>query len=117
MKTIRILMALLVLPMAWLFAASACYCLAIGHWEMFVWPFGQWIQAAPWWRLNDWMTIYVVGSAVPPTLFSLLLAYGAIRQAVIIRKRKKQEVFGKTGWANKAEMRDAGVHVGSKLFP
>jgi len=58
---------LLSLVCGWLAAASAIYCNLSGRGSLFVFPFTQWVQAAPYWRINVWMTVYVIASAVGAT--------------------------------------------------
>lgn len=57
----------------WIVAASNIYCAGIGRVDLFVFPFTQWLQIAPDWRANWWITLWVVVSAGIPTLAVLAL--------------------------------------------
>jgi type IV secretion system protein VirD4 len=73
-----------VIPYAWLAAASFLYLTASQRMDLFVFPYVQWLQYAPWWRYRPLVTAMVVGSAAVPTLVLGLLAYAILR-----RPRKK----------------------------
>ena len=80
MKAARVAAAFLIAgPIMWLVVASALYCEMSGHMGMFRFPYTQWWQAAPWWRLNWWMTLYVIASAAVPTLIILGALIATIR--------------------------------------
>lgn len=59
-------LASVAIPYAWLVVASDIYCAGIGRLDLFVFPFTQWLQVAPYWRLNGWLTLWVVVSAAAP---------------------------------------------------
>jgi hypothetical protein len=47
-----------VLGYGWIAAASAIYCAGTGKLNLLRFPFVQWAEAAPWWRLNGTMTLW-----------------------------------------------------------
>lgn len=101
-------------PCGWMAAASAIYCAGTGHMALYQFPYTQWLQAAPWWRLNLWMTLWVGISAALPTLLMLLLIYGAIRNAVT--RGRQPNLYGETGWANRKEMRSNNINPRKEPF-
>jgi hypothetical protein len=108
MKALRIASAFLVAgPPVWLISASALYCQFSGHWNLFAFPYTQWVQAAPWWRLNWRMMLWVIGSAAAPTL--LLLVGVAVALRLSVKRNKRPELYGNTGWADANEMRSGGI--------
>ena len=53
---------------AWVVTASALYLWFIGgRFDLFVFPYDQWIEVLPWWNRTGWMEIYVIGSAAVPS--------------------------------------------------
>jgi type IV secretion system protein VirD4 len=71
--------AIPIVAYAWLAAASAIYLSVAQRWDLYVFPYTQWLQAAPWWRYRPMVTAMVVGSAAAPTLFLLAIAVLAFR--------------------------------------
>jgi hypothetical protein len=108
MKAARVAAVFLIAgPIMWIVVASALYCEMSGRMGMFRFPYTQWWQAAPWWRLNWRMTLYVTTAAAVPTLIIL----GAILATIRIGygKPRRPALYGKTGWAGPAEMRERGI--------
>jgi hypothetical protein len=100
-----------VLAYGWLAAASAIYCAGTGKLVLFRFPFVQWAEAAPWWRLNGTMTLWVSVAAVIPSLLLLVCGAGLVR----VRKART-EVYGKTSWASRQQMKAGGNSASQRPF-
>ena len=81
---------------------------------LFQFPFTQWTQAAPWWRLNWMMTTWVAAGAAIPTAFLLLCAFGMIRHW--ISQTKRGPLYGKTDWADRPQMASGSISSSRKPF-
>ena len=94
-------------PFAWLFLASNIYCVGINRPDLFVPPFTQWLQVAPYWRVNWWTTLWVVVSAAAPTFFLAIVVWWLLS----LRKGRanRPNRYGSTGWASPADMRSGGL--------
>jgi type IV secretion system protein VirD4 len=57
----------------WLAATSGLYCRLAGKWDLFQFPYMQWAVVAPWWLTNWHITLYVVASAVVPSMPVLMV--------------------------------------------
>jgi type IV secretion system protein VirD4 len=79
-------LTMIAIPYAWLAAASDIYCAGIGRLDLFVFPFTQWIQVAPYWRLNWWMTLWVVLSAAVPPFVVGLAVFAWLRRRASSRR-------------------------------
>lgn len=101
------LAAVILLPVGWMAAASAIYCAMTGNMDLYRFPWTQWAQAAPWWRLNGWMTLSVCLSAAIPTIVLLICAYGIVRR--LFFGLRQPSLYGKTGWADRKEMQRGGI--------
>jgi type IV secretion system protein VirD4 len=55
-------------PYGWLTGASVLYCWWTGRLGLFIFPYCQWVEARPYWHVNWFMTVCVIGSALIPTL-------------------------------------------------
>ena len=100
-----------VLAYGWLAAASAIYCAGTGKLALFRFPFVQWAEAVPWWRLNGTMTLWVSVAAVIPSLLLLVCGAGLVR----VRKART-EVYGKTSWASRQQMKAGGISASQRPF-
>jgi hypothetical protein len=99
--------ALVLVPCAWMAAASAILCAVTSHMSLYRFPFLQWAEAAPWWRFTWWMTLSVAVSATIPTVVVLLLAYGVVSS--LYRRGRQPAIYGQTGWAERGEMQRGGI--------
>lgn len=109
--------AALGLPVAaygWIASASAIYLAGTGKMDLFRFPFLQWSQAAPWWRLNSTMTVWVIVAAAVPTLLLLACSFGLARHASRNRGNTTP-IYGATGWADHAAMRAGGLQLRDHL--
>ena len=80
--------AILALPCAWEATASAVLCWGIGRIDLYQFPYTQWLETAPWWRFNWWLTFWVVLSAIIATLIWAPLTFGAARMGWRRRQRR-----------------------------
>src|SRR5271166_5927087 len=71
--------AIVAVPCVWTAGASAILCGGLDKSDLFVWPYTQWLQAAPWWRSDRWLALWVCISAAIPTAVLLLCGYGLAR--------------------------------------
>ena len=58
----------------WHVMASLLYCVLSGHEALFIFPFLQWAQVAPYWLSNTATAVWFVVSALPPTAFLCVIA-------------------------------------------
>jgi type IV secretion system protein VirD4 len=86
--------ALPVVAAGWVASASALYCFGTGKMDLFRFPFGQWIQAAPYWKLNLTMTTAVIGSAAAPTLLLAVCGFGIVRHHWRNRRKLRRPFDG-----------------------
>lgn len=90
----------------WIFTASFVYCRLSGHMALFVFPFDQWLDIAPYWTVTGWTKAYVVISAAAACL-PFVVAY------IVATRWRKQgwrlPIYGKTGWANRTHMKVGGI--------
>ena len=100
-----------VLAYGWIAAASAIYCAGTGKLGLFRFPFAQWAAAAPWWRLNGTMMLWVCTAAVIPTLLLIVCGLGLVRLRTV-----RAEVYGKTTWASRQQMKGGGVSTSGRPF-
>lgn len=110
----KIALAVPVVAYGWMASASAIYLAGTGKMDLFRFPFTQLLQAAPWWRLNWTMTLWVGLSAAVPTLVLLLCAFGLARHAWRNRGASRP-IYGATGWADHAAMRAGGLRLRKRL--
>jgi hypothetical protein len=96
----------------WVVAASALYLTAADKFDLFQFPYLQWVQAAPYWQANPWMTVYVVGSAVIPTVVVALCLFGMVRH----RQNRQPAVYGETQWATPQQHSANGISSNRKPF-
>jgi hypothetical protein len=112
MRRLLVIMGTAVLAVwAWLVTASLVYCSLTGKRDLLAFPYAQWAEAAPWWRVNWLMTVCVTASAVAPTL--LAVAFGAIVWR--LRKARRPALYGRSAWAGDAAMRAGGVRQSRTL--
>lgn len=105
------------LPCAWVVAASALYCELAGKMDLFRFPYWQWVEAEPYWRLSQRMTLFVWGSAAAPTLVVLICLFGLVRHWWTEgRHNPSKTVYGKTEWADRKQMRGRDI-AASKHLP
>lgn len=102
--------AVVALPYLWLVVASAIYCAGIGRQDLFVWPFDQWLQVAPYWRSNWWITLWLVVSAAAPTFVLSVCTVLLFRSY-----RRAGSLYGKTAWATPKDMARGGLRIRTKL--
>jgi hypothetical protein len=107
-------LAVPVVACGWIASASAIYLAGTGKMDLFRFPFTQWLEAAPWWRLNWIMTLWVGLSAGVPTLVLLLCMFGLVRHAWRNRGKPKS-VYGDTGWATPQQMETGGLRLRDRL--
>jgi hypothetical protein len=98
----------------WLAAASAIYCRLAGKWALYQFPYLQWLDAVPWWRLNARMTVYVVTAAAVPTLVALIIAFCLISKR--LPNKLRPSLYGQTDWAGVPEMEDGGIKLKRQIF-
>ncbi len=110
----RPLLAVPVVAYGWVASASAIYLAGTGRMGLFRFPFAQWLQAAPWWRLNWIMTLWIGLSAAVPTLLLVVCAFGLARHTWRNRGNPKP-IYGDTGWADHAAMRAGGLQLRKRL--
>jgi len=101
------------LAYGWIVAASAIYCAGTGKMALFQFPFTQWIQAAPYWRLNWWMTLWVSISGGLPTLLLIVCAFGMVRHHW---RNRPSEIYGKTEWADQRDMKAGNISANRRPF-
>jgi hypothetical protein len=111
-RVVPIAAAAIVLPWGWLTAASAIFCAGTGKIALFRFPFVQWAEAAPWWRLNGTMTLWVSIAAVIPSLFLLVCGLGLFRA----RRVGRSEVYGQTEWASRRQMKAGHISASRRPF-
>jgi len=64
----------------WIASSSAILCAGLGKSDLFVFPFDQWLEAAPWFhRSNWWVETWIIVSAAIPTAVLALCGYGLAR--------------------------------------
>lgn len=99
----------------WIVAASALFCKGIGRSDLFVFPFLQWVEfGLPYWHANWWIKLWVCAGGLIPLLF---LVSGWIGLIGSLTGRKKQpNLYGSTGWASPAEMRQGGIKLEKDIF-
>ena len=97
---------------AWIAAASWIYCLLKGPAYPFVFPFNQWIVAAPWWQHDPWTTVCVVIGAAVPTLITVLIGAALFQ----VRRRNGSALYGKSDWADPSERKSGGIGQSRSLF-
>lgn len=102
-----------IVPAAWSVAASAIYCAGTGRMELFVFPYTQWLQAAPWWRYSLVVGLWVFISAALPTLALLLCAAVAFRR---YRRLGRQPLYGDSTFAGAAEQRQGSIKQSRSAF-
>jgi hypothetical protein len=100
------------IPYVWLVGASNIYCMGIGRPDLFVFPFTQWLQVAPYWRLNWWMTLWVIVAAAAPTIVLGLAAIIMARRCM----RPAPQVYGATKWASRGEMNGGNISTDRTPF-
>lgn len=98
---------------AWVVIASYAYCRLSSHMDLFVFPWDQWLDIAPYWNVNGWTKAYVVISAAIPILLMVGIAYGVITR---LKRSFLPSLYGKTGWARPAQMKASGISTNRKPF-
>ena len=86
--------AAIAVPAGWMVASSAILCAGLGKTDQFVWPYTQWLDAAPWWRTNWWLALMVGISAAVPTAAAALIGYGITRNLRRTRRLTPQSGGG-----------------------
>lgn len=98
---------------AWVLLASGLYCQLSNHLDLFVFPYMQWFEAAPWWWYSPWILLYLVGSA-------LVAGIAVLSVALIVlwprRSGPAAPVYGKTEWATDRQRKTAGINATGKPF-
>jgi type IV secretion system protein VirD4 len=65
----------------WVVSASWLYLWSVGpRFDLFVFPYDQWIEVVPFWDATPWMRVYVIGSAAVPTIALALIVCGICRR-------------------------------------
>ncbi|MGD0107268.1 MAG: hypothetical protein ABSC06_25000 [Rhodopila sp.] len=105
--------AILAVPCAWEATASAVLCWGIGRLDLYQFPYTQWLETAPWWRVNWWLTFWVVLSAIIATLIWAPITFGGAR--FLVRRRVQQSLYGKTGWAESTDIQRGGLQLRRRL--
>jgi len=72
-------------PLGWVVSASWLYLSFVGRRDLFVFPFTQWIDAAPYFAATAWMKVYVIGSAVIPTGILAMALIGSFQRGGVRR--------------------------------
>lgn len=113
-RTAAIMAGAVAAPFGWVFVASNIYCNGIDRPDLFLPPFTQWLQVAPYWRVNWWTTLWVVISAAAPTFFLAVLVWWLVS----LRRGRagRPNLYGSTGWASPAEMRRGGIELEKDPF-
>jgi hypothetical protein len=111
-KFASILLLLLAMAYGWVVAASALYLTVADKFDLFQYPYMQWIQAAPYWRYDPWMTAYVVGSAAIPTVVVGLCLFGLVRH----QRNRRPAIYGETQWATPQQRNANGISTKSRPF-
>ena len=113
-----VLFALVVAPFGWLAGASAIFCYGTGKMDLYRFPFLQWVEAAPWWRLSGWITLWVCVSAAIPSLALLAVIALMVRfgRTAALRRQRVRPVYGETGWATKPEMNAGSIATSRRPF-
>jgi hypothetical protein len=89
---------------AWSAAASALWCYGTGVCRPGEWPLLQWWFVAPFWRENWYVTLWVVVSALAPTIGTLFAAWAAW---MWFRRKPKPPLHGETQWDKQARPQGA----------
>ena len=96
----------------WMVTASLLLCMLGHRMDAFVWPYDQWLDAAPHWRANWLMTLGIVFSAAMPTVVLLAVGVWIVRMRI---GRKPRALYGDSGWARAGEQRANGVRQSARL--
>jgi hypothetical protein len=104
-------LVVIVTPYLWVAGASNIYCAGIGRLDLFVFPFTQWLIVAPYWRMNWWVTLWVVVAAAAPTFVLGLCAFAAKR-----RFSNARLIYGKTDWATRSQMKAGNISTRKRPF-
>jgi len=72
----------------WTASSSAILCAGLGKSDLFVFPYAQWFEAAPWWRNSWWLTAWIIASAAVPTAVPALCGFGLARHRWRNRSRR-----------------------------
>jgi hypothetical protein len=114
MKTASAIILLILIPVGWIVAASAIFCWGTDKMSLYRLPYMQWLQAAPYWLLNPWMTLWICVSAVIPTLVTALILLTIVQS---MRSRRRQsKVYGEQTWARPDQMRQNGLNLRKKVL-
>jgi hypothetical protein len=97
----------------WVVSASWLYLLFVGRRDLFVAPYCQWIDAAPYVNATVWMKIYVVGSAAIPAVVLATYPVAVIKQRL---RNRRPALYGRSTWAGDADMRTGGIGQSRSLF-
>ena len=102
-------------PFVWIVAASAIFCNGIGRRDLIAFPFLQWAEyGIQYWHANWWIKLWVVVGAGVPTLFLLAGLIGLI--GYLSGTVAQPNLYGATGWASPADMRDGGIKIEKDAF-
>jgi hypothetical protein len=94
----------------WIVGASFIYCRLSHHLDLFVFPFDQWLEIAPYWTINGWTKFCVVISAAGASA-------PFVAAVALLRRRLRTDqggLFGKTGWATTGQMKSGGLNLKGK---
>lgn len=96
----------------WVVAASVIYLTATDKFDLFQYPYMQWVQAAPYWRTNLWMMLSVWGSAAIPTVVAVLCLFGMVRH----QRNRQPAIYGETQWATPQQRSANGISSKRRPF-
>jgi hypothetical protein len=101
------------IPAVWIVSASALFCIGIDRFDLFVFPYAQWIETAPWFHaLGRWPQAVFIGSAAIPTTVMVICAVGAVRYYF---RTRRPPLYGRAAWAGDAAMRAGGIRQSRRL--
>ena len=111
-KIAVVALTLPVVAYGWVVTASSIYLWGTDKLDLFRFPFLQWTQAAPWWRLNWTMTWWVIASAAVPTFVLGLAAFATIR---CWKDAGGRSLYGASEWATHTDMTKGGLRIRGRL--
>ncbi len=100
----------------WLLAASFLYCLVSATfslktaWMMFIFPWDQWLQFAPYANANWLMATTIILTGLLPALFIGLFVWRGLQ----LRRQAMQGLYGKSHMAATSDLRNGGLSVDRK---
>lgn len=99
---------------AWLVIASYAYCRLTRRPEMFLFPYGQWLEVAPLWLTNWAVTLYFLTSGAIATAIAAVIA---LPVWLVWRWRQdRRALYGSSRFASRGDMRRGGLRLTRRLF-